>query len=156
MNKISACAVIISVLLCSSHGYAAEAPCRQQYIFTASRQELLDIAPVPGSGMSNIEEKHFSASRTNYFTVKSDPAAEIRIYSGKENRIGIRVKGHAQRPLSARWINEKLIYFEVWFNPHSGAYWIYDVTDEKVVAHELQNDGWDAFQQCREHQKKGN
>jgi len=33
----------------------------------------------------------------------------------------------------ARWINPKLLYAEVSFDPHSGAYWVYDVEAQKVV-----------------------
>ena len=32
----------------------------------------------------------------------------------------------------ARWINPKLLYAEVSFDPHSGAYWVYDVEAQKV------------------------
>jgi hypothetical protein len=149
VKKINA--VIIVALMFLSHVYASEEPCKQQYVFSFSQQELLDIVSIPNSNLLSIKEKIYSVSKSNYFTVKSGAINGIYIYNGKEKAIEISVKGYEYRPLRAKWINEKLIYFEVWFNPHFGAYWIYDVYDEKVIAHELQNDGWTSFQQCQEH-----
>lgn len=145
--------VIIAVLMYSFHVYASEKPCKQQYIFNSPQQELLDVVSIPNSDILNIKERNYSVSKSNFFTVKSGPTNEILIYTGKEKGIKISVKRYEHRPLSGKWINEKLIYFEVWFNPHFGAYWIYDVIGEKIITHELQNDGWASFLQCQEHYK---
>jgi hypothetical protein len=135
----------------SIYVYASEEPCKQQYIFISPQQELLDIRSVPYSDVVNLKEKNYSVSKSNYFSIKSGSINEILIYNGKEKGIKISVKGYEHRPLRVKWINEKLIYFEVWFNPHFGAYWIYDVNDERIITHELQNDGWAAFLQCQEY-----
>ena len=54
----------------------------------------------------------------------------------------------------ARWINPKLLYVEVSFDPHSGAYWVYDVEAQKVVVNELENDGKDTWSQCHSKQNQ--
>lgn len=51
------------------------------------------------------------------------------------------------RPLRARLINDKLIYLEMWANPHFGAYWIYDLQQKRILVRELQNDGAQASRQ---------
>ncbi len=153
MSIIKTYAVIIIALMYSFHVYASEEPCKQQYIFSSPQQELLDIVSIPNSDILNIKERNYSVSKSNYFTVKSGSTNEILIYNGKEKGIKISVKRYEHRPLNGKWINEKLIYFEVWFNPHFGAYWIYDVNGEKIITHELQNDGWTSFLQCQEYYK---
>lgn len=146
-------AIIIVTLICSFYVYAAEEPCKQEYIFSSPQHELLNIESVANSDISEIKEKNYSVSGSNYFVVRSGLINEILVYSGNKEGIKVSVKGYEHRPLSAKWINEKLIYFEVWFNPHFGAYWIYDIKVEKIVVHELQNDGWASFLQCREYYK---
>lgn len=153
MSIIKTYAIIISALMCSFNVYASEELCKQQYIFSSPEQEFLDVAFIPNSDILNIKERNYSVSKSNFFIIKSGPTNEILIYTGKEKGIKISVKRYEYRPLSVKWINEKLIYFEVWFNPHFGAYWIYDVIGEKIITHELQNDGWVSFLQCQEHYK---
>jgi hypothetical protein len=51
--------------------------------------------------------------------------------------------------MKAKWVNPKLLFIEMWFNPHYGAYWIFDVEQERVTLRELQHDGLDAWRQCR-------
>ena len=85
--------------------------------------------------------------------VFSGATNEIQIYTGEKEGARITLKQYLHRPISARWINDKLVYLEAWFNPHAGAYWIYDVKDKRTIAHEMQNDGWAAFLQCQEYYK---
>jgi hypothetical protein len=63
------------------------------------------------------------------------------------------VPKYVGRPLVVKWINPKLIYIDISFNPHYGAYWVYDVETEKIVINEIENDGWDAYQQCTGQEK---
>lgn len=87
MSAIKTYTIIISVLLYSFHVYASEKPCKQQYLFNAPYQELLDVASIPDSDILNIKERNYSVSKSNFFTVKSGPTHEILIYTGKENKI---------------------------------------------------------------------
>ena len=63
----------------------------------------------------------------------------------------IALSENQQRPIDAKvdLVYPKLLYIEVWLGPHYGAYWIIDVEQEKVSLSELQNDGVDAWNQCR-------
>jgi len=153
MSSLKIYAFIIAAFMCSFHVYALEKPCKQQYIFSSPQQDLLDVVSIPNSDILNIKERNYSVTKSNFFTLKSGQSYEVLIYTGKEKGIKISVKGYEHRPLSVKWINEKLIYFEVWFNPHFGAYWIYDIIGEKPIAYELQNDGWISFLQCQEYYK---
>ena len=55
----------------------------------------------------------------------------------------------AHRQLKATWVNPKLAYLEMWFNPHFGAYWLYDAEKQRVVYKQLENDGINEWFFCR-------
>ena len=53
-----------------------------------------------------------------------------------------------------RWINEKLLYIEVWWGRVVGSSFIFDVEHEKFVHKETVHDGQIPFQQFREAQER--
>lgn len=65
----------------------------------------------------------------------------LLVLRGRQPSLTMSVPAYAGRPLEARWLNAKLLYLELWFNPHNGAYWIFDVERERLVIHELMHDG---------------
>lgn len=136
-------AIIIITFILSCCVYASEEPCKQEYIFSPSDQDLLEVVNIPELDILNIDStaRLYNNSRSKFFIIKTGISNEILILTGNEAGIKLQLKEEKHRPLSANWINEKLIYLEVWFNPHFGAYWIYDIENKKIVMHELQNDG---------------
>ena len=53
-----------------------------------------------------------------------------------------------------RWINEKLLYIEVWWGRVVGSSFVFDVEHEKFVHKETVHDGLIPFQQFREAQER--
>ncbi|HEV2665387.1 MAG TPA: hypothetical protein VG324_10765, partial [Blastocatellia bacterium] len=78
----------------------------------------------------------------------------VTVFKGGDHLLKINVPQYSYRPLKARWINSKLLYLETWFNPHYGAYWIYDAEREKVITHELMDDGYAAWVKCLQSNKQ--
>jgi hypothetical protein len=149
-------AVIIIISLAFLHCvYAAEEPCKQEYIFSPPTRELLEIETIPKSDILNIDSasRLNSKSNTKFIINQIGVDNEILIYTGDKIGIKLRLNDYQHRPLSGKWINEKLIYLEVWFNPHFGAYWIFDSENKAVLVNELQNDGLTTYQQCIEYYK---
>jgi inhibitor of cysteine peptidase len=99
-----------------------------------------DILKVEKSAKKSIGGDLVAAPAGRY-TLKFTPQNAVEVQRGGKALLTLRVPGFANRPLEARWINAKLLYLELWFNPHNGAYWIYDVEKEKVLTRELLNDG---------------
>jgi len=148
-------AIIIFTFIFPCFVYAAEEPCTQEYLFSPPPRELLKIVTIPESDILNIDNtaRTYNNTHTKFIIDQAGIANEILIYAGYEVGLKLQIIGYEHRPLFANWINEKLIYLEVWFNPHYGAYWIYDVENKKIVINELQNDGLPAYQQCQEYHK---
>lgn len=92
------------------------------------------------NGKNRIAEEVRAPEGGYSFRNSSDNVIEVR--TGKPKRLVLSVPKFSHRPLNARWVNAKLLYLELWFNPHNGAYWIYDVERERVLTRELLNDGF--------------
>ncbi len=90
-----------------------------------------------------------SAKSGSYYFVKNEQGNSLSVFIDKDYSLNIVLPENLQRPIDAKWINPKLLYIEVWLSPHYGVYWIIDVEQEKVSLSELQNDGVDAWNQCR-------
>ncbi len=65
----------------------------------------------------------------------------LLVLRGRQSALSLSVPSYSERPLEARWLNAKLLYLELWFNPRNGVYWIFDVEQERLVLHELMQDG---------------
>jgi hypothetical protein len=113
-----------------------------QQLLRAEKGKRISVLP---------DDQHRPSDGGGYFA--AEPGNRLRLSTGRDEDVILSVPEFAHRPLAARWINPKLLYLEIWFNPHDGAYWIYDAESEKVLIHELQNDGTDAWQQCHSSQK---
>jgi hypothetical protein len=140
------------LVLSTTAAWGTENLCEQMRTWAAPRrvfanpdQQLLRVEKrerifVPPDG------QHRPSEGGSYFA--AEPGNRLRLSVGADKDVILSVPEFAHRPLDARWINPKLLYLEIWFNPHYGAYWIYDAESEKVLVNELQNDGWDAWLQC--------
>jgi hypothetical protein len=53
-----------------------------------------------------------------------------------------------------RWVNERLLYVQVWWGRILGSWYLIDVEAEKVVYREMVHSGEIPFQQAHEGQKK--
>ena len=127
----------LSIVLALAGPPQAPADCtpphaRTSYLDHPGEDSLLKIERVPAT----VLPRRSSAK-------KSPGGGSYSLWMGKNNSslIGTR-SGHALRlsvpefawrPLETRWINGKLVYVEVSFNPQAGAYWIVDVETEAIV-----------------------
>ncbi len=107
--------------------------------------KLMSVVPVrelpaDGTRIKTAEERGYS-----FFFDKSETAIIVD-KAGRYLRLSVPRYGH--RPFKAHWINSKLLYLEQSFNPHYGAYWIFDVERERIVTHELTDDGYKAYEKC--------
>ena len=97
-----------------------------------------------------VREEFVKPELGNYSFSRYSGPESLVVDTGKSYLLRFTVPAFDWRPLSARWINAKLLYLELWFNPHYGAYWLYDVEQEKILGHELLNDGQDLWRECRD------
>lgn len=92
-----------------------------------------------------------SESRFHVFS----PDASIYVFNERERLIKIVLKDHYPNfVLDVRWINEKLLYIEVWWGRVLGSYYIFDVEKELVIHKEVINDGTIAFMQWEQSKKE--
>ncbi|MEW6169976.1 MAG: hypothetical protein AB1472_00200 [Candidatus Omnitrophota bacterium] len=92
----------------------------------------------------NVPEKQFSPNKAHWFVLslpdylKDDPwSTTLKIYNEKDYLIQIKLIDHNNYAPKAKWINEKLLYIEVWWGRIKGSYLIFDVEKEKVISKEM-------------------
>ncbi len=84
-------------------------------------------------------------------TAKPGPwSTDMFVFNEREGLIRIRLKDHSTYDVSARWINEKLIYIQFWLGRVLGICFIYDAETEKIIYKEMVNDGAIPFRQWNE------
>ena len=79
----------------------------------------------------------------------------ISIFNEGDHLSQIRLLDHAYRA-KVRWINEKLLYVEVWWGRVFGTSLIYDVESEKIIYKETAHRGTVVFQQWEQWRKDNN
>jgi len=88
----------------------------------------------------------FSQTRPNF--EKEGPwSTVIRVFNERDSLIAMKIIDHSNYEVKTRWINEKLLYVEMWWGRIVGSYLIFDVEDVKIVAREMMHDGTNPFQQ---------
>ena len=116
------------------------------------KKRLLAVRRVRGQTIED-SSKRMAVDSGNYF-VADKTETSVAVFKGGDYLLRINVPRYSYRPLKPRWINSKLLYLESWFNPHYGAYWIYDVERERVITHESIDDGYSAWINCLERNKR--
>jgi hypothetical protein len=108
---------------------------------------LLVVKRVKNPSVEEAKQKKTPGEGAYYF-LWEEYNSKVTVFVGGKHSLELSVPKFKSRPISVKWINPKLIYIDISFDPHYGAYWIYDVEQKKIISHELENDGWDAWQQC--------
>lgn len=91
----------------------------------------------------------FAVHRPNY--MKPPPwSTNISIFNERDYLMNIRFEDHNNYGMKVRWINEKLLYMQVWWGRILGSYLIFDVEKERTVVREMVNDGHIPFQQFQQ------
>ena len=129
-----------------------ENKCKQEFSFHKTPRQFLTKKIVPNYEIDSTDIKITTAHKTRFFIQRRsiENGDSVIIPKNDASAIELQVQRHKYRPHKASWVNEKILYLEVWFNPHFGAYWIYDVEAETILANELMNDGFTTFLQCEE------
>lgn len=83
-----------------------------------------------------------------YFHVTNGQPYAIRVFAGGKEDLLIRCDDKPYRPLTAAWINARLLYVEMSNNPRVAVQWIVNVETRKVLLNEIEHDGIQAWQQC--------
>jgi hypothetical protein len=110
----------------------------------------------------NIKERNYSPNKAYWFvanfpdTMKPGPwSTEIRVFNERDYIIKIELVDYAaQYVTTTKWINEKLLYIELWWGRVLGTYFIFDAEKEKVVIREMVHDGGISFQQWQQNKQK--
>lgn len=109
---------------------------------------------------SKLLQHHDSPNQAYWFgVIRPDAIREgpwdtkVFVDNEGDRPIQIDVVNHNNYPVEIRWINEKLLYIQVWWGRILGTYLIYDVEKEAVLAKEMIKDGRYLFQRYRQSQK---
>lgn len=152
-----ACIVIFSGCAGNSSTYMPPDPSnwsKPRHIFSPLQNNLMGVSKIENRKIKNKPEKHYSTDKVYYFVRENGAVNSLLVFNSKKKGLRLSIPKYKHRPIRAKWINPKLLYIEVFFNPHYGACWIYDVEREKMIYRELQNDGINAWQQAREGDKQ--
>ena len=110
----------------------------------------------------NEKERNYSPNQAYWYvihppdTLKPGPwSTEIGVFSERDYRISIELTDHAATyPTTVKWINEKLLYIQLWWGRVLGTYFIFDVEMERIVIREMVHDGGIPFQQWQDHRQQ--
>ena len=102
-----------------------------------------------------------SAESGNYYFVMNEGAenpggstgASISIFTDKNYSLKLSIPPLKHRPLSAKWVNPKILLIRVSINPHRSAYWLFDVEKEQIISTEFEEDGAIEWLQCNPSRK---
>ncbi len=161
MHKI---ALFLSTWLCCASVLDTGAALAQTHCqgITGSPKPIPIYESVSGENLLKIQKKvpqikaapplRTAAPAGNHYFLPAQPHG-LRLSVGKSQDLLLQVPDFQHRPLTGRWINAKLLYLELWVNPHSGFYWILDTQQEKVLFHETMEDGLALWQTCNPSRK---
>lgn len=114
-----------------------------------------DIVPV------QLTEQHWSSNKTYYFITYSPNFQKkgpwntvISVANESGYFVQVLLTDHKNSSPTAKWINEKLLYIEVWWGRILGTTIIFDVESEKIIHKEMVHWGLIAFQQWQEGKKR--
>lgn len=107
-------------------------------------------------------EQHWSPNKAYYYMILFPDTSKancpwdtiVSIYNEKDYLVQIRIKDHSNSFPKIQWINEKLLYIEIWWGRVIGTYMIFDVEKEKTIYREMIQDGTIPYQQWNEKKKK--
>ena len=111
--------------------------------------ELLSIQNLDRSATADLKSKVFSRNGIYYFVSTNEG---IVVCGDKKNCFRVSVPEFSWRPISSHWVNEKLLYVDVTFNPHAGAFWLIDVEEGSSVHAEHWLESLDEWSECQKHQ----
>jgi len=126
-------------------------PCHPATDF-AGRIAISRVAPEekPADRVLSPNGAYWFAMRSPDTTRPGPWETTIDIEYERDTRIRISVRDHKSAGVRPRWINEKLLYVEIWWGRVLGSYLIFDVEAETVLAKEMIHDGGNAFAQHRQ------
>ncbi|UCD75699.1 MAG: hypothetical protein JSV91_02055 [Phycisphaerales bacterium] len=78
--------------------------------------------------------------------------AKVVVYNERDYHLDLTV--HDYRHIKARWVNEKLLYVELWWGRILGTCLVVDVESEKIIHAEMVHDGHIAYRQWQEAGKR--
>lgn len=116
-----------------------------RHIYSSIDEPIFKFSHSVSDVLSDAEDITTNCDGTYRFglcTLKDNNIALVVVADDKAVQI---TSDYGWRPISAKWINAKLLFIEQYFNPHYGHYCIYDVERDKVILSELENDGTDAW-----------
>lgn len=125
----------------------------------------IDISHVNPDNLpkENSKEKVLSSNKAYWYIVrlpdtkKPGPwSAEILIFNERDYLIKINLADYAATyTVTTNWINEKLLYVQLWWGRILGTCFIFDVEKEKIVTKEMVHYGGIAFEQWQEGRNLG-
>lgn len=105
-------------------------------------------------------KKEFSSNNAYWYHVQSADyrkegpySTDILIDNERGYLVSLKLLEHSQYEPKISWINEKLLYIEVWWGRILGSYLIFDVEKEQILYKEMIHDGVLPYQQYHQDTK---
>lgn len=106
--------------------------------------ELLKVSRIARREVAAGPRK-FSRNAIYYYVTNE---RSVEACADKRRCVRMMIPEYSYRPVSARWVDEKLLYVAITFNPHAGAYWLVDVEQENAVLAEHYLDALAEWLKC--------
>jgi hypothetical protein len=129
-------------------------PRKFQTPFEKKYDSYLSISHQPNA-VTPVAQKIFSPNKAYWFAFQALSQKPILIFNEKNYLIQIALSKDDPDCYvdHLTWINEKLIYIEIWWGQVLGSSFIYDVERETMVYKDMINDGNLPFQQGQQNKK---
>jgi len=129
----------------------APADCRSPQAWTSwldhrGEDPMLKIERVPRTVLPRKQAAQKSPG--GFYSLLAGKNNSAWIDTRADHALRLTVPEFSWRPLETRWINDKLVYLEISFNPHAGAYWIVDVETEGIVTWQSWLEDPEAYGRC--------
>ena len=156
---VCSCLLLITTLLFAGEPHTPVEKWKVPRLYHSSFDSKFDEQiRIANSSWPTMSLQHnFSTNKAYWFgvirpdTKKSGPwTTRIFINNEKDRPVQIDIVNHGSYPVDIRWINEKLIYVQVWWGRVIGTYFIYDTESEKVLIKEMVEDGAILFNQYQQ------
>ncbi len=125
--------------------------------FEPAYEDRITLGRVPAEQVEaernlSLNHAYWCALREPDRTKPGPWTAELFIFTEREYLLRLVVTDY--KVVKPRWINQKLLYIEVWWGRILGTYLIVDVEAEAVIIKEMIHDGLIVFQQWQQARKQ--
>ncbi len=123
--------------------------------FETSYEDRIQVSRVP---LVRAASDRVLSSNGAYWFARQEPDTQhpgpwhtvVDVFNERDELVRIKIEDHCSHDVETSWINEKLVYIEVWWGRVLGTSMVYDVEAERFLFKEMMHAGSIPFQQYRE------